>query len=476
MRVDQRQAPSGVTVNGTVFQSLGAFQVNSGTLRVVLGNDADNYVIADAVRVNPVPSLATVVDNDDAGFATAGYWNTVAGNGGDNNDFRYAPAGDGSLTATWQQTGLAPGTYDVEVTWTNNGQRASNAPYQVYDGSTLLATVLVNQQQAPSGVTVNGTVFQSLGVFQIASGTLRVVLDNDANSYIIADAMRIVPAPPPTQVVDNDDAGFATAGFWNTVAGAGGDNNDFRYAPAGDGSLTATWQQTGLAPGTYDVEVTWTNNGQRASNAPYRIYDGNTLLATVRVDQRQTPSGVAVGGSIFQSLGTFQVSSGALRVVLGNDADNYVIADAVQIVPVPPQVAIVDNNDANFTTAGFWNTVAGAGGYNNDFRYAPAGDGSSTATWQQTGLAPGTYDVEVTWTNNGQRASNAPYRIYDGTTLLATVRVDQRQVPAGVAVGGSIFQSLGVFQVSSGTLRVVLGNDADSYVIADAIRIVASGS
>ena len=80
------------------------------------------------------------------------------------------------------------------------------------------------------------------------------------------------------------------AGFRNTRNYSGGYNGAFQYtaaAPAGSGATqTASWTTSGLAPGSYDVEVTWTSNGIRASNAPYRIYDGNTLLATVRVDQR----------------------------------------------------------------------------------------------------------------------------------------------------------------------------------------------
>jgi hypothetical protein len=52
--------------------------------------------------------------------------------------------------------------------------------------------VTVNQQQAPSGPTVNGTPFQSLGHFQVTSGTLKVVLTDSANGYVIADAARFL--------------------------------------------------------------------------------------------------------------------------------------------------------------------------------------------------------------------------------------------------------------------------------------------
>ena len=91
-------------------------------------------------------------------------------------------------------TGLPVGTYDVSVTWVKGSNRATNATYQIYDGSTLVGTVSVNQRNAPTGTTVNGRKFQSLGQFQITSGTLKVVLSDNANGYVDADAIRVAQA------------------------------------------------------------------------------------------------------------------------------------------------------------------------------------------------------------------------------------------------------------------------------------------
>src|SRR5262249_20464001 len=103
-----------------------------------------------------------------------------------------AAAGTGANTASWQLTGLAAGSYDVQMTWNVVANHATNATYSVYDGNTLLGTVTVNQQQAPSGPTVNGSIFQSLGPFTLSSGTLTVTLSDNANGYVIADAFRAV--------------------------------------------------------------------------------------------------------------------------------------------------------------------------------------------------------------------------------------------------------------------------------------------
>jgi hypothetical protein len=57
-----------------------------------------------------------------------------------------------------------------------------------------VGTVAVNQEAAPTGgQTLNGKPFQSLGHFTINSGTLKVVLSDNANGYVIADAMLAAP-------------------------------------------------------------------------------------------------------------------------------------------------------------------------------------------------------------------------------------------------------------------------------------------
>ncbi len=74
----------------------------------------------------------------------------------------------------------------------NGDNQAKNAPYTVYDDLVALGTVLVDQHGAPSGPIFEGVRWESLGIFSITSGTLRVEL-SDANGKVVADAVRIVP-------------------------------------------------------------------------------------------------------------------------------------------------------------------------------------------------------------------------------------------------------------------------------------------
>jgi hypothetical protein len=67
---------------------------------------------------------------------------------------------------------------------------------------------------------------------------------------------------------------------------------------------------------------------------------------------------------------------------------------------------------------------------------------------------------------------NAPFTIYDDATALATIRVNQEGAPNDVTMADRVWESLGVYQASSGRLIVTLTDDANGFVNADAIRLV----
>jgi hypothetical protein len=166
-------------------------------------------------------------------------------------------------------------------------------------------------------------------VFQLARITLLVPAEEDEPSPswedLVADG---------AVILDNDGPGFVqTGGGWHLYEGpppvhGGG----LRFALKGTGANKASWEVGEIAPGLYTVQATWTENADRASDATYRLYDGTMLAASIRVDQRQAPSGPAVQGVRFQELTTIQVNNGRLRIELDDAADGIVIADAIRVV------------------------------------------------------------------------------------------------------------------------------------------------
>ena len=132
--------------------------------------------------------------------------------------------------ATYSFTKLPNGTYQISATWPAISNAATNTPFSFYDNTKLLSTTTVNQVLAPQATGPNG--FQVLATVTVSSGTLNVVINNKANSYVIADAVEITPvassgavaavAPanvsaPATGNASNASNAAATVPFQNPV-------------------------------------------------------------------------------------------------------------------------------------------------------------------------------------------------------------------------------------------------------------------
>ena len=152
------------------------------------------------------------------------------------------------------------------------------------------------------------------------------------------------PSPASTTLIDNADFGYSEedAGTidWHTVANAAARGGDYRRQNGWIGADKAFWDFAGLRPGWYQIWVTWPPVGNHATNSPYSIYDGGSLVSTVAVDQTLTPSGPLFAGSPWESLGAYLISADNLRVELTDNANNFISADAVRIVPITNSVTV----------------------------------------------------------------------------------------------------------------------------------------
>ncbi len=410
-----------------------------------------------------------IVDDGDAGFSTVGNWYHYFGLGFE-GDLHYSFKGMGLDVASWNFT-VTPGRYQVSATWAPYPNRATNAPYTIYDGTTSLQTVRVNQRATPNDFSDQGAAWETLGTFTIASGTLLVELSDNANGLLIADAVHIerVGDMPPTQIIDDGDRGFSTVGAWYHYFGLGFEG-DLHYSFKGTGLDVASWVFT-VTPGRYQVAATWAAHPNRATNAPYTVYDGATSLQTVQVNQRAAPNDFSDQGAAWETLGTFDIMNDTLMVTLSDNANGLLIADAVRIewVGKLPTTQIVDDGDADFSTIGNWYHHFGLG-FEDDLHYSFKGAGADVASWSFAVL-PGQYQVAVTWAPYPNRATNAPYTVYDGATSLQTVPVNQQATPDSFSDQGAAWETLGSFAVTGNTLLVTLSDNANGLLIADAVRI-----
>jgi prepilin-type N-terminal cleavage/methylation domain-containing protein len=159
-------------------------------------------------------------------------------------------------------------------------------------------------------------------------------------------------------------------------------------------------------------------------------------------------------------------------------------ASASICTEAPPAAAapltLIDDGDPGYSETDVgtidWRSESGATAFHGALRWNNGGGVGDKASWEFTGLAPGWYEVLVTFAARLDRASNAPYTVYDGSTPRGTVRVNQKLPPWGPPLDGSPWKSLGNFLISGDTLRVELSDDADGNIVADAVRIVAAGN
>ncbi len=81
--------------------------------------------------------------------------------------------------------------------------------------------------------------------------------------------------------------------------------------------------------GMYDIRIAYTPHANRATNVPITILHGDEKV-TARLNQRKKPTHGA-----FASVGRFSLRKGEAVVEIANtETDGYVIADAVQLLPV----------------------------------------------------------------------------------------------------------------------------------------------
>jgi hypothetical protein len=296
-----------------------AFTPDSPLTFVITATDQAANTGEVEVSINVVDANSIYVDNQDATLVCDWGVTGNGGYGGLTGDYIWHAAGTGTCTATWTPDVPSNDTYNVYAWWKAGSNRATDSPFTIYHagGST---TVRINQE-------IGGSQWNYLGNFSFVAGTSgSVVLSDDANEYVIGDAIKLTPsAPPPpeTVIVDNPNAQFA--GYWGTSL-AGGYNGDYRWNAAGTGGHTATFTPNLVAGASYSVYAWWKATANRATDAPYTIYyDGGS--ETVDVNQE-------VNGNQWNLLGTYPFVAGQSGyVVLSDDANQYVIADAIKFEP-----------------------------------------------------------------------------------------------------------------------------------------------
>ncbi|MBW1859798.1 MAG: hypothetical protein JRI70_06910, partial [Deltaproteobacteria bacterium] len=263
----------------------------------------------------------------------------------------------------------------------------------------------------------------------------------------------------------------------NGTISANGNKGAGNYAGGSGGSV---WIVCDTFAGTGTISA----NGGNGGNTTYPGGGGGGRISLVWTSGNRAFSGVisAAGGLGYRSLragpGTIYVPDGlwdelyndtypvdaSVALALGTYyiQNLHVTNNATLGVQGDDMGVIVDNPNATFV--GTWPSATNADKYGPDCQYHATGDGSSTATWTPDVPETATYNVYAWWTVHSNRARNAKYTVYyNGGS--ETISVNQE-------VRGGQWNLLGTFPFLAGTSGYVqLTDDADEYVIADAIML-----
>jgi hypothetical protein len=252
-----------------------------------------------------------------------------------------------------------------------------------------------------------------------------------------------VPAQPDI-VLDTGDPGTGSTGTWHTSSAVGSQGNASLYSlNAGD-----IYGFSASVSDRREVSLWWTASANRSAAVTVEIYDATTLLDTVIVNQR-------INGSQWNSLGTYDLDGPVEVRIISTGGGSVTIADAVRLEEVPAQPDIVlDTGDP-----GTWSTSIASGAQGNPSLYSlNAGDTYSFSTNVFC-----LREVSLWWTAGSNRSAAVSVEIYDGTTLLDTVVVNQK-------INGSQWNVLGSYAFTGMAEIRILSSGDGLATVADAVK------
>ncbi len=246
----------------------------------------------------------------------------------------------------------------------------------------------------------------------------------------------------------------------------------FRISPEIDG---LTYAQTTTPTVKGEVAVSW----EKVSDSEFAMtvtIPGNATAEICLPDHDLKGFTVRESGSVLYENGAYVSGVDGItnavytedRIVVTAGSGTYEFTVTGTPKHTPSYVSVVLDN-AQAQTAGSWminNQDQSDTRYGGDFIYATSWgeEVTATATFTFPNVAPGTYQLYAWWTPHENRATDTPYTVKAGETT-ETVRFNQQQ-------NGGKWNAIGTYTVTQqGDITVTIGNDANGYVIADAVKL-----
>ena len=429
-----------------------------GSLQSVNSNEVRVYVPSNSVdpvpapTPSPTPTTQVTINNSTSRTSSTGKWQTSQASGNYSTLSLYSEEVGAEYSFKTYLTGL----YELNLWWTSNDTRCSDVPVEVYNNNELLDVLTINQQQ-------NGGKWNTFGTYNFSGSAQVTFVSGHSECVTSVDSVSFKPVQSQTQdkIIDNTSSQCYSTGSWLASSGPNPYGQNSFYGETPGGSFTFDSSNTG----GIGVSLWWTSLTSRSSRVPVDIFDGSTRLNRIYVNQQQN-------GGKWNSLGQYSFTRGARVVIVSEGGTVNSCADAVKLsfgtstapAPAPaPASSIIDNGSSQCSSIGPWLVSSGPNPYGKNSLYGETAGGSYTFNSSNTGRM----DVSLWWTSLSTRSSRAPVDIYDGSTRLNRVYVNQQQ-------NGGKWNSLGQYSFTKGA-RVVIVSEGGSYnSCADAVKLQAN--
>lgn len=278
------------------------------TARTVLG---ENESIDSKVYV----FTQHVIDDGDGGTSAVGDWTVSDATDAYGGQSLYTRATDASYVFTTDIVG----TCELDLRWTAYSSRSPAVPIEIYDGESLLDTVSVNQQE-------NGVKWNSLDTYtfddyaKVVVSTAGNVPSSGGSYTTCVDALRIACERQSFVIIDNGDQYTSYTGEWKTSSGVDFYGTESEYSNNVGATYTFTPPSVN---GSYEIALWWTYHSSRAPAVPVSIYDGDTLLDTVYLNQQEN-------SNQWNTIGTYTFTSQPKIVITAVSSGTSTCADAVK--------------------------------------------------------------------------------------------------------------------------------------------------
>jgi hypothetical protein len=439
-----------------------------------------------------VPDKSLVVQLSEAYADVNGYW-VVEGYDwyqvhGDTNDFSYGCRGDIDWTIEIQSNNI-PNAWDknresiLEIIEAAGKLGIEGIVTDSVTGEPLAATVWVEEAYWPSFTDPEVGDYHRL----LLPGTYNV--HYRANGYeeqvhVVSVGSSGDPTVLDVTLVPGDDYyGYQVTScrFYDPYSFPNNYQNNRTNAISALGPQDGTFASLGkggdivIDMGAYGRITNESGSDFTVHEAPGAV-EGYTLYVSNNWNGPWTSMGTGSGTTSFDLETVSYETARFVKIVDDNNGSAYDTnpgfdLDAIESHNPPRSTVHVDNEHAEFyVLSGSWNSRNHPDAYEGTTRFTSPGTGSNKVAWRVDGVVvPGTYEV-YTWKfehdYSSSMATNAHYKVRDKDSTSDWILVDQ-------STPGNEWKLLGTFEFDDRFSQgVMLTDEADGYVIADAMRLI----